>query len=144
MFYGTYTPRLDDKGRLILPAKLRDGLKALGDGDLMITQGQERCLYVFPLPVFQEMHARLRAQAAMDPAARHLERIMLASASQERPDSQGRITVPPPLRAFAGLEKGLTVIGSGTRFEIWATPIWDEYKAEQEALLAQQAHSFYM
>ncbi len=58
MFLGTHTPRLDDKGRLILPAKFRDELA----GGVVITKGQERCLYVFPTPEFQRIAEQLRAQ----------------------------------------------------------------------------------
>ncbi|MGC1212969.1 MAG: cell division/cell wall cluster transcriptional repressor MraZ, partial [Micromonospora sp.] len=56
MFLGTHTPRLDDKGRLILPAKFRDELA----GGVVITKGQERCLYVFPMPEFQRIAEQLR------------------------------------------------------------------------------------
>ena len=90
MFLGTHTPRLDDKGRLILPAKFRDELA----GGVVITKGQERCLYVFPMPEFQRIAGQLRDQPVTNKAARAYSRVFFASAHDEIPDKQGRVTVP--------------------------------------------------
>ena len=99
MFLGTHTPRLDDKGRLILPAKFRDELA----GGVVITKGQERCLYVFPTPEFQRIADQLRAQPMTHKAARAYSRVFFASAHDEVPDKQGRVTIPAHLRAYAAL-----------------------------------------
>jgi len=128
MLIGTYAPKLDEKGRVILPAKFRDALA----GGLVITRGQERCLYVFPQREFESYYERLRQAPISNREARALSRVMLSGASDERPDSQHRITIPPMLRQYAQLERDLTVIGAGTRVEIWSTPVWDEYYASVE------------
>ena len=103
MFFGTYTPRLDDKGRLFLPAKFRD---ELAEG-LVVTRGQERCLYVWPMEEFGKLTERLRETPVTNKAARDYVRMFFAGASDETPDKQGRITVPPMLRDYAALEQGL-------------------------------------
>lgn len=77
MFLGTHTPRLDEKGRLILPAKFRDELA----GGVVITKGQERCLYVFPMPEFQRIAGQLREQPMTHKAARAYGRVFFASAT---------------------------------------------------------------
>jgi MraZ protein len=128
MFLGTHTPRLDDKGRLFLPAKYRDELA----GGLVITKGQERCLYVFPTDEFGRITEALRAAPVTAKAVRDYSRVFFASASDELPDKQGRITIPPALREYAGLERDCAVIGANTRLEIWDATAWQTYLGEQE------------
>ena len=104
VFLGTHTPRLDDKGRLILPAKFRDELA----GGVVITKGQERCLYVFPVAEFARIAAQLREQPMTHKAARAYSRVFFASAHDEVPDKQGRVTIPAHLREYAGLDRDLS------------------------------------
>lgn len=125
---GTHTPRLDDKGRLILPAKFRDGLA----GGVVITKGQERCLYVFPIAEFTALAARLREQPMTHKAARAYSRVFFASAHDEVPDKQGRVTIPSHLRQYAGLDRELAVIGASTHVEIWDRHAWESYLADSE------------
>jgi MraZ protein len=128
MFLGTHTPRLDEKGRLFLPAKYRDELA----GGLVITKGQERCLYVFPTEEFARITEALRAAPVTAKAVRDYSRVFFASASDELPDKQGRITIPPALREYAALERDCAVIGANTRLEIWDATAWQTYLDEQE------------
>ena len=132
MFLGTHTPRLDEKGRLILPAKFRDELA----GGVVITKGQERCLYVFPTPEFARIAAQLREQPMTNKAARAYSRVFFASAHDEVPDKQGRVTIPAPLRTYAGLERDLVVIGASTRLEVWDATAWQEYLGDSEDAFA--------
>lgn len=132
MFLGTYSPRMDAKGRIILPAKFREELSA----GLVLTRGQERCLYVFPAAEFERIHERMRTAPLLGRAARDFLRVFLSGASDELPDKQGRITIPPILRQYAGLTDNLVVIGSGTRAEIWDAAAWEEYLARTEAEFA--------
>jgi MraZ protein len=128
MFLGTFSPRLDDKGRLFLPAKFREGLA----GGIVITKGQERSLRVFPHAEFERITERLRDVPMTAKGARDYQRMMFAGAHDEVPDRQGRITVPPPLRAYAGLDRDLAVVGMNTHLEIWEANAWAEYEASQE------------
>ena len=128
MFLGTHTPRLDEKGRLILPAKYRD---ELAEG-VVITKGQERCLYVWPLAEFTRVTTDMRDAQMSGKTLRDHSRVLFASASDEVPDKQGRITVPPALRSYAGLERDCVVIGANTRMEIWDAAAWETYLASQE------------
>ena len=128
MFLGTHTPRLDEKGRLILPAKFRD---ELAEG-LVVTKGQERCLYVFPMGEFQRIAGQLQATPVTHKAARAYSRVFFASAFDQVPDKQGRITVPPALREYAGLTRDCVVIGASSRVEVWDSQAWETYLAESE------------
>ncbi|QIK64434.1 division/cell wall cluster transcriptional repressor MraZ [Leucobacter viscericola] len=129
MFLGTFTPRLDDKGRLILPAKFRD---ELSDG-LVITRGQERCLYVFSEAEFASMHERIRQAPVTSKQARDYLRVFLSGAHPETPDKQSRVTIPAGLREYAGLDRELAVIGAGSRAEIWDAEAWQAYLTAQES-----------
>ena len=135
MFLGTHTPRLDDKGRLNLPAKFREQLEA----GVVVTRGQERCLYVFPMDEFERIADQLRQAPVTSKQARDYLRVFLSGASDEVLDKQGRITIPPVLRTYAGLERDRAVIGAGQRVEIWDAAAWEAYLARQEEVFAEQA-----
>lgn len=139
MFLGTYTPRLDDKGRLILPAKFRAQLAP----GLVMTRGQERCLFLLPLEEFRRMHDQIRQAPVTSKQARDYLRVFLSGASDELPDKQGRISIPPTLRTYAGLDRDVAVIGAGTRVEIWDLPAWEQYLAEQESGYADTAEEVF-
>lgn len=128
MFLGTHSPRLDEKGRMFLPAKYREDL---ADG-VVITKGQERCLYVFPAEEFARITEALRSAPVTAKAVRDYSRVFFASASDEVPDKQGRVTIPPGLRDYAGLQRECVVIGANTRLEIWDSAAWTAYLANQE------------
>lgn len=135
MFLGTFTPKLDDKGRLIFPAKFRDQLAS----GLVMTRGQEHCISVYPLRVFEELHHRLRTAPVTDKRTRDYLRVLLSGAEDVVPDKQGRITVPGHLRTYANLDRDSTVIGAGDRLEIWSTPAWETYLAQNEDSFSETA-----
>jgi MraZ protein len=129
VFLGTYAPKLDDKGRIVLPAKFWDELAS----GLVLTRGQERCIYVFPNREFEQVHEKIRQAPVTSKTARDFLRVFLSGAHAEVPDKQRRVTIPAALRQYAGLDRDLTVIGAGSRAEIWDTAAWEAYYAEQEA-----------
>ncbi len=135
MFLGTHTPRLDDKGRLFLPAKFRDRLA----GGLVVTRGQERCLYVFPMDEFVRVAEIARNAPVTSKATRDYLRVFLSGASDEIPDKQGRVTIPAKLREYAGLTRDCTVIGAGSRVELWDTTAWDTYLEGTEQAFSDQS-----
>jgi MraZ protein len=132
VFLGTHTPRLDDKGRLFLPAKFRD---QLAEG-VVITRGQERCLYVWPRAEFVRFTEQLRTAPFTHKGARDFSRMLAAGASDEVPDKQGRVTIPSTLRDYAGLRRDCAVVGAMTRVEIWDAGAWAGYQTDKEAVFA--------
>lgn len=129
MFLGTYTPKLDDKGRLTLPAKFREELA----GGLMVTKGQDHSLAVYPREEFAERAKKAAAVSRTNPEARAFIRNLAASADEQRPDGNGRITLSAAHREYAGLSKDCVVIGSVDFLEIWDAESWSEYQANTEA-----------
>lgn len=132
MFLGTYTPKLDDKGRFFLPAKFRDQLAS----GLVITRQQDRCLAIWPTETFVTEVANAATGPSTVRGVRDYQRMVASGASDELPDSQGRVGIPLPLRTYAGLEKEIVVIGAFNRLEIWDAAAWAEYSAAQEEAFA--------
>ncbi|RZS82927.1 MraZ protein [Motilibacter rhizosphaerae] len=127
LFLGTHTPRLDEKGRLFLPAKFRDGF---AEG-LVMTTGQEGCITVWPVARFAEVADAMSRQVFTDRDSRVVQRLFLANASSEVPDRQGRVTVPQALRDYAGLDRDVVVVGMAKRVEIWDAGRWAAYQTSQ-------------
>ncbi|GAB3682895.1 division/cell wall cluster transcriptional repressor MraZ [Saccharopolyspora tripterygii] len=133
MFLGTHHPKLDDKGRLTLPAKFRDALA----GGLMVTKGQDHCLYVFPRDEFEQMARKVAEAPFTNEAVRAYQRYLFAGTDEQRPDGQGRISIAPELRRYADLNKECVVIGAITRLEIWQADRWQSYLDDHEEGYAQ-------
>ncbi len=132
MFSGTYTPKLDDKGRLILPAKFRDQMKE----GLVITRGQDRALDIRTRADFDAYTDKFSTASQTDARLRGYSRMLFALASEQVPDKQGRVMITPELREYAGLERDAVVIGIYNRIEIWEPGSWAAYTADQEPAFA--------
>jgi MraZ protein len=127
MFLGQFQHNLDDKGRLMIPARYRDLL----EGGAFITQGFDKCLMVMNEIYFKQVYERIEAMNLADPPARLLRRLILSNAYPVEPDKVGRILVPQNLRAFLGIENGeLVVAGQGDYFEVWTPALWQEQMAQ--------------
>ncbi len=129
MLKGEYSHNIDPKGRLIIPAKLRDDL---GE-NFVISKGMDHCLYIYPGDRWNEFEAQLSAlPTTTDQKARKFAYFFQGSAVDGDLDKQGRALIPANLRAFAGLEKEVVFVGMGKRAEIWDKARWDEKNAEVE------------
>ncbi|MCU0277727.1 MAG: division/cell wall cluster transcriptional repressor MraZ [Candidatus Nanopelagicales bacterium] len=128
MFLGTHTPKVDDKGRVILPAKFRPGLSE----GVVLTKGQDRSLVLWPIGEFEAAAARVREASQSNAAVRAYSRVLFSSAFDQVPDKQGRITVPPSLREYAGLDRECVVVGNHNTVEIWDEQAWQEYLRTQD------------
>jgi len=125
MFLNQYQHNFDDKGRLTIPAKLRE----LPETGAVVVQGLDRNLMVLPPDVFQILYDRLMAMSLTDPAARQLRHIILGNALPVVPDGAGRILLSQNLRDYAGLKDGVVFVGQGDHFEVWAPEVWQERQA---------------
>ena len=123
MFLGQFQHNLDDKGRLMVPARFRELL----EGGAFITQGFDKCLMVMTESYFKQVYERIDAMNLADPTTRLLRRLILSNAYPVAADKVGRIVVPPNLRTFLGIENGeLVVAGQGEYFEVWMPALWSE------------------
>ena len=121
MFLGQFQHNLDDKGRLMIPARYRDLLAA----GAFITQGFDKCLMVMTDDYFKQVYERLNNMNLADSTARMLRRLILSNAYPIEVDKVGRILLPQNLRQFLGIESGeLMVAGQGEYFEVWTPAEW--------------------
>jgi MraZ protein len=135
MFLGQFQHNLDDKGRLMIPARFRELLA----GGAFITQGFDKCLMVMTEAYFKQVYERIEAMNLADPSARLLRRLILSNAYSVEPDKVGRILVPQNLRNFLGVMNGeLIVAGQGEYFEVW-TP--DEWSVQMTMLQDTEANN---
>lgn len=129
MFMGEYSHSIDAKGRLIVPAKLRE---QLGDS-FVITKGLDGCLFVYPNSEWKNIEARFREVPLTTKDARKFTRFFFAGAAQEEVDSQGRVLIPQTLRQYAGLDKEVLLVGVLDRIEIWDKKRWDDNSTYSES-----------
>ena len=115
MFYGEFDHTLDAKGRVIIPAKLRE---ALGE-TFVITKGLDGCLFVYPMEQWKALEEKLQTLPLSEPRARAFSRFFFSGATDSELDKQGRVMIPPNLREHAGLKKDVVIAGTGNRLEIW-------------------------
>lgn len=124
---------LDGKGRVAIPARYRDNLREACGGRLVVTVDLDHCLLIYPQPEWLVVEQSLVKLPSTNRNARRLKRLLVGYAEECDMDGQGRILISQPLRAFAGLDKRLVLLGQGNKFELWDEERWN---AESEELLA--------
>jgi MraZ protein len=125
VFLGSHNINMDAKGRMAIPARIRETLASACGGRLVMTANHEdRCLVVYPEPRWQEVLPQIEALPNMNKAVKRLQRLMIGYASPMEMDGNGRVLVPPTLREYAGLEKKLILVGQGKSLELWSEERW--------------------
>ena len=124
MFRGATKVSLDDKGRMVLPTRYREPVLERGHGKLVITVDRDQCLLLYPLPDWEEIERKLMSLPSMHPQSRKLQRLMVGHATDMELDGHGRVSVPPELREFAGLDQRAMLIGQGNHFDLWDETRW--------------------
>lgn len=131
MFRGVSALNLDSKGRLAIPTKHREMLQRESDGQLVVTvSSSERCLWLYPLPGWQEIERKLVNLPSLDKAAQRLKHLLIGHATDCEMDASGRVLLSPPLREFGELGKRVVLIGQGNKFEIWNETLWNTRREE--------------
>ena len=133
VFRGVTQLALDAKGRLAIPARLRDVLAGSPDTAeraLIVTADPSRCLLVYPRATWEPIQARLMSLSSFNEPIRRLQRLLVGYADDVDLDGAGRILVSPELRRYAGLEHRVVLVGQGNKFELWDEPRWQEQTAQ--------------
>lgn len=125
MLTGEHRHNMDPKGRVTVPSKFREDL---GD-KFYVCKGLDGCLFVLSAAQWDTLLEKVKAMPLAQ--GKGIQRYFFSGAAEVEPDKQGRILIPPSLRAHAGLEKDVTVIGAAVRAEIWDTARWEAYCAQQ-------------
>ncbi|MEQ8236083.1 MAG: division/cell wall cluster transcriptional repressor MraZ [Syntrophomonadaceae bacterium] len=130
MFLGEYQHSLDSKGRIIIPAKLREEL----GNRFIATKGLDNCIFLYPIEEWKAIEAKVKALPFTRADVRSFTRFFFSGASEMEIDKQGRIVLPTNLRDYAGIDKDLVIIGVGAnRVEIWDSAQWAEYVQQSAA-----------
>jgi MraZ protein len=128
MLLGEYQHSLDEKGRLIIPAKFREDL---GE-NFVITRGLDNCLFAYPLSQWKVIEEKVKELPTSQAETRAFVRMFFSGAVEAELDKQGRIIIPQHLREHARVERDVYVIGVSTKVEIWSKEIWDNYAGQAE------------
>lgn len=123
MFRGSSSHTLDDKGRLIIPARFRSIIQSEGGDAVMLTQ-KDKAVFGFSLQEWSRVEERIRSMANTSDAFRRFRRIFVGSAQECPCDKQGRVLIPPALREYAQLGKEIVLVGVQDHFEIWSQENW--------------------
>ena len=137
MFMGEYHHNVDNKGRLIVPAKFREDL-----GDMFIlTRGLDQCLFGYPINEWKLLEDKLKGLPLTKKDARAFTRFFFSGATECELDKQGRINIPAPLLQYANLDKECVVLGVSNRIEIWSKDLWEDYFLKSEESFAEIAEN---
>ena len=138
MFMGEYQNSIDDKARVIIPAKFRDELGY----HFVMTRGLDHCLFLYSADEWSKFEERLKDLPVADKDARAFIRNFYAGACECELDKQGRICIPENLRKHANISKELVTIGTMNRVEIWEKDEWNAYcnsNMDQDAIAEKMA-----
>lgn len=135
MFMGEHHHNIDDKGRMIIPAKFREELGST----FVVTRGMDKCLFVYPESEWKQLEQKLKTLPFTKKDARAFTRFFFSGATECELDKQGRVNIASTLRSYAALEKECVVIGVSNRVEIWSKDVWQDYFEESEESFAEIA-----
>lgn len=129
MLIGSYNHQLDAKNRFRIPTKFKSDLGS----DLVVTKGTQHCLFLFSSEELNtDVVEKSKNISMFDETAQKSLRLLLSSAYELETDNQGRSLLPQPLKEFAKIKKDIVIIGVGSRVEIWAKEVWDDYNSDLE------------
>jgi MraZ protein len=126
MFRGAAKVTLDAKGRMVLPARVRDVLTQLGEQQLVATVDRDQCVLVYPLGDWQKLQDQLMNLPNLNSEARWLQRLLVGYATDLDIDSHGRVLIPGELREFTGLQRDAMLFGQGNHLELWDESAWKQ------------------
>ncbi|MFY0653859.1 MAG: division/cell wall cluster transcriptional repressor MraZ [Cyclobacteriaceae bacterium] len=141
-FTSEYECKLDAKGRLVLPAKIKANLPEVSGNELVIMKGFDPSLVVYTMLEYKKIHNKFAALSDFDAAQRKLKRQFFKSVAPVELDGAGRFLIPKAWIEHAKLEKEVIVIGTGNTIEIWNPDIYDDYLIEDSDDYSEMAKKF--
>lgn len=120
---GEFQHTLDEKGRMIMPVKFRDGLGP----SFIMTRGLDHCVFVYPREEWGNLAAKLKTLPMTRADARSFVRFFFSGAAECELDKQGRVLVPTTLRDYAQLQRDVVLLGVSNRIELWDQEEWQRY-----------------
>lgn len=143
MYIGETHTVLDDKGRITIPRRIRNTMDALGHALWYLARGFDGAIFMFPRQEWDKIRSQATHYSAMDSNAGDFRRLLFGSASEVRPDNQGRLPVAAHLRAYAGIEKAAVLIGVDDHLELWSEEVWQEFQESRQGEFKQMASQLF-
>ena len=127
LFTGEYECKLDAKGRLVLPAKIKSRLPDTSGNQVVLMQGMEPCLVLYSIVEYKKIYSRIASLNEFNQEFRKLQRNFFRRVLELELDSAGRLLIPKTMMKYARLEKDVTVVGMGNRVEIWHASVYESF-----------------
>ncbi len=143
MYYGESITKLDDKGRITVPVRVRETMNVLGHALWYMTRGFDGCIFLFHQEEWNKIRKQASQYSSMDAKALDFRRLFFSSVCDVRPDAQGRMPVPQHLREHAGLDKEAVLIGVDDHLELWSKDGWRAFVQNKEAEYKQMAGALF-
>ena len=141
-FASEYEVKLDAKGRLMLPSKVKSNLPETSGSELVLRRGFEPCLEVYPMVEFNKLFSKIRGLNEFNPEHRALQRNFLSNTTQVELDGNGRMLIPKPMMRYAALENEAVIVGMGNRLEIWNPEKYQEFLIQDQAEFSKLAQKY--
>ena len=141
-FSGEYECKIDAKGRIVLPAKIKAKLPELHTNELVVKRGFEPCLVVYPMLEWKKVFSKVSGLSEFNKEYRAFQRSFLRGATEVDMDGNGRVLLPKTMTRFAKIEKEVIVVGTGNRIEVWDPESYDEYLIKDEEEFSELAEKF--
>lgn len=141
-FTSEYESKLDAKGRLVLPARIKAQLPEGDVQELVIRRGFEPCLIVYPMVEFKKVFSKISGLNEFNEEYRKLQRNFLSGVVTVELDNNGRFLVPKNMLTYAQIEKDVTLVGTGNKVEIWNPSIYEKHLIQDPSELSKLAEKF--
>ncbi|GMV99538.1 MAG: transcriptional regulator MraZ [Candidatus Hydrogenedentota bacterium] len=139
MYFGEAITKIDDKGRITVPRKIRETMETLGHAIWYMARGYDHCIFLFHRDEFNKIRQFVGRHSSMDADTVDFRRMFFSSVAEVRPDNQGRIPLAPHLRDYAGLDSEAVLIGVDDHLELWSTARWKEFQERNREGYKEQA-----
>lgn len=141
-FSGEYMCKVDAKGRLVLPAKIKGNLPEIQRDELVVKRGFEPCLVLYPMLEWKKVFSKVSGLNEFNKEYRKFQRNFLRGCSELELDANGRMLLPKTMISYAAIEKEVIVVGMGNRIEIWDPKKYDEYLIDDEDEFSELAEKY--
>jgi MraZ protein len=142
-FSGEYESKLDAKGRLVLPARIKSNLPETNKGNIVITRGFEPCLVIYSLLEWNKVLSKIAGLSEFNDEQRNLQRNLISRSSEAELDNLGRFVIPKKMIEYAKLEGAeITILGIGNKIEVWNSSQYDQIQIKDSAELSKLAEKY--
>lgn len=140
-FTSEYESKLDAKGRLVLPARIKAQLPE-GDAELVIRRGFEPCLIIYPMVEFKKVFSKISGLNEFNEEYRALQRNFLAGIATVELDGNGRFLIPKNMLTYAQIEKDALLVGIGNKVEVWSPNVYEKHRIQDQSELSKLAAKY--